>query len=238
MSHHIAIFDDDKEACAPLQHELWRNGFEVTVASDCDVLIHCVRSAAIDLVTLEISAIDTDGTDIIRTVRRICDVPVIIITPRGTPDDRVLGLESGADDYILKPFNMREVVLRIEKVLKRRVGTRGGQDVIGQDERYLLDFGILNVSRRDLRGANDEVIALTAAEFDLLTILTRHAGRTLSRDEIMRRLKGKSWSPLDRVLDKCIVQLRKKIEPVADEPILIKSIRSVGYIYAGNVTRI
>jgi len=234
-SHHIVVVDDDQEACALLNHALSADGFVVTVADGRTALMRCLEEHAVDLITLDIGlSDDDDGLEMARLVRATRNIPIVIITAMVSPDDRLHVLETGADDYIIKPFDIREVVLRIRKILRRY---EPSARTPCSDERYRLDFGILDVSRRELRSLRGELMGLTAAELDLLTIFVRQPRRTLSRDEIMRRLKGRAWSPLERTLDKHVAQLRKKIEPTGDAPHLIKSVRTVGYLYAGNVER-
>lgn len=232
-NRHILVVDNDKEACALLERIFSEDGFLVTVAESRVALMRCLDEYAIDLITLDISLSGDDGLEVARLLRETRDTPIVIITGRVAADDRVHGLENGADDYITKPFDRREVILRIRKILNRySILTT---PVV--NERYRLDFGILDVARRELRSLGGDLMGMTAAELDLLTIFVRQPSRILSRDEIMRRLKGRAWSPLERTLDKHVAQLRKKIELTGDLPQMIKSVRAVGYVYAGKVER-
>jgi len=230
-NRHILVVDDDKEACTLLERILSEDGFLVTVADSRMALMRCLEEYAIDLITLDISLNGDDGLEVARHLRETRDTPIVIITARTAADDRVHGLESGADDYITKPFDRREVILRIRKILGRYKIQTSPMAM----ERYRLDFGVLDVARRELRSLAGDLVEITAAEFDLLTIFVRQPSRILSRDEIMRRLKGRAWSPLERTLDKHVAQLRKKIELTGDPPQMIKSVRAVGYVYAGKV---
>ncbi len=232
-TRHILVVDDDREASALLERIFSENGFLVTVAGNPAAAMRCLEEYAIDLITLDIGLRGGDGLAIARVLRETRDTPIVMITARATADDRVLGLENGADDYIAKPFDRREVVLRIRKILDRyNIHTSSMAN-----ERYQLDFGILDVARRELRSLGGDLMGITASELDLLTIFVRQPSRILSRDEIMRRLKGRAWSPMERTLDKHVAQLRKKIELTGDPPQMIKSVRAIGYMYAGKVER-
>ena len=232
-NRHILVVDEDREARALLERVFSEDGFLVTAADSRAALMRCLEEYAIDLITLDISLNGDDGLEVARLLRETRDTPIVIITARMAADDRVHGLENGADDYITKPFDRREVILRIRKIL----GRYNIQAISTANERYLLDFGTLDVARRELRSLGGDLMSITAAELDLLTIFVRQPSRILSRDEIMRRLKGRAWSPLERTLDKHVAQLRKKIELTGDPSQMIKSVRAVGYVYAGKVER-
>ena len=232
-NRHILVVDEDREARALLERVFSEDGFLVTAADSRAALMRCLEEYAIDLITLDISLNCDDGLEVARLLRETRDTPIVIITARMAADDRVHGLENGADDYITKPFDRREVILRIRKIL----GRYNIQAMPTANERYLLDFGTLDVARRELRSLGGDLMSITAAELDLLTIFVRQPSRILSRDEIMRRLKGRAWSPLERTLDKHVAQLRKKIELTGDPSQMIKSVRAVGYVYAGKVER-
>jgi len=165
----------------------------------------------------------------------------VMITGKGDPIDRVVGLELGADDYITKPFHMREVIARIRAVLRRYEAGAHASDVVAPASgkpRYEFDGWQFDTARREVRTPSNQLCELTTAEFNLLAILLERPGRVLSRDEIMDLLKGQDWSPVDRSIDALIARLRKKIEPGSERPALIKTIRGVGYAFAGSVRRL
>jgi DNA-binding response OmpR family regulator len=180
-------------------------------------------------------------SSIAREIRAKHNVPIVMISGKGDTIDRVVGLRLGADDYIAKPFQMREVLARIRAVLRRyaAVGPESGRTFALPPEggRFVFDGWTLDVARRQLRTPEGGVCELTTAEFNLLAVLLERPGRVLSRDEIMNLLKGHDWTPLDRTVDGLVARLRKKIER-GECPELVKTVRGVGYVFAGEVRRI
>ena len=157
-----------------------------------------------------------------------------MITGRTAPIDRLVGLEHGADDYISKPFHIREAVLRIHNVL-RRYELEETLPKPSMAQRYAFDLGILDSAKREVRKVDGTPLDLTETEFLLLEIFLRHPARVLSRDEILQMLRGRDWSPLDRTIDGHVARLRRKIEPAGEAPTLVKSVRGVGYVFTGKV---
>ncbi len=174
-----------------------------------------------------------------REARAQHNIPIVMITGKGNVFDRVAGLEQGADDYIVKPFHIREVLMRARSVLRRyeleSVAEDAGNSVSVPTERYKFDDCILDVARRELKTANGEAIDLTDAEFDLLSSFLRQPARILSRDELMLVLRGRNWSPEDRTIDGHVARLRRMIDSRSEIPRLIKSVRGVGYVFTGDV---
>ena len=172
-------------------------------------------------------------------IRMRSNVPIIIITGKGDTIDRVVGLELGADDYIVKPFHVREVLARVRAVLRRyeHEPERASQACGAPLERYEFEGWILDMLRRELKAPSAEICDLTTAEFELLAILVKRPGRVLSRDNIMDLLKGQDWSPLDRTIDGLVARLRRKVESGNERPRLIKTVRSVGYAFGVEVRR-
>lgn len=193
----------------------------------------------IDLITLDVMLGHEDGLALLSEIRTTRNIPIILITARVTPVDRVKGLEHGADDYIVKPFHFREVLLRIHAVLRRYAPQPDidGSDGVGGGEIYGWGAGFLDVKRRELQTKAGERVLLTDAEFDILVAFLRNPARVLSRDELSMLTKGRSWSPQDRTLDGHVGRLRKKIEPDGAEPTYIKTVWRVGYIFTADVTR-
>jgi DNA-binding response OmpR family regulator len=188
-----------------------------------------------DLVILDLMLPGEDGLSLARRLRTDTELPVIILSARGDEVDRIVGLEVGADDYLAKPFNPRELLARVRAVLRRRAPSeRDGGDVADPDGTgadivtfgtYRLDFGSRSLSR------DGEVIALSRAEFELLEVLVRHPRRTLSRDFIMEALGGQDRDVFDRSIDVRVTRLRRKIEPQPSQPVYIRTVWGVGYLF-------
>ena len=180
-----------------------------------------------------------------REIRANRNVPIVMISGKSDIIDRVVGLELGADDYITKPFHLREVLARVRAVLRRydrRVGDAiaGGAMLAepqGAGARFSFEDWQLDLERRELRKLTQGAVELTTAEFNLLVLFVQRPARVLSRDDIMDLLKGHDWSPLDRSIDSLVARLRKKIEPDSDTPQLVKTVRGVGYVFAAAVTK-
>ncbi|WP_456710035.1 response regulator transcription factor [Bradyrhizobium sp. USDA 4452] len=227
----VLVIDDDPEVRAVLTSGLAAEGFVVNKAESREAAIKQLEQSTVDLITLDIGLGQDDGLQLAREIRTMINVPILIITGRAEPIDRVRGLEHGADDYVTKPFHIREVILRVRTLLDRYDDTRENQRSV--PDAYTFDHAILDLRRRALRRLNGEVIDLTETEIKLLELFLRHPSRVLSRDEINTYLRGRDWSPLDRSLDGHVARLRRKLEPLSDEPHLIKSVRGVGYVFCG-----
>jgi DNA-binding response OmpR family regulator len=238
---HVLVVDDEAEVRALLRAGLEPEGFAVSEAEDGAGLMAHLDSKPIDLVTLDVRLSGEDGFTLAREVRAKHNVPIVMISGKGDMIDRVVGLELGADDYIAKPFHMREVLARIRAVLRRYAGPTaepGGPAAPNErGTRYTFDGWTLDPGRRALKSPEGTVCELTTAEFNLLTILVERPGRVLSRDELMDLLKGHDWTPLDRSIDGLVARLRKKIER-GECPQLVKTVRGVGYVFAGEVRRL
>lgn len=246
MSQHeisqVLIVDDEPEIRALLRAGLEAEGFGVVeAASGAEAEAHLDRQP-IALMTLDLKLGGEDGLKLARDFRAKRNTPIIMITGKGDPIDRVVGLELGADDYISKPFLMREVIARVRAVLRRYVGAAEETDT-GVTERpdgtrFTFDGWSIDVKRREVRDPKGANVELTTAEFNLLMIFVQRPGRVLSRDELMDLLKGHDWTPMDRSIDGLVARLRKKIEPESERPQLVKTVRGVGYAFAGSVKRI
>jgi len=239
---HILIVDDEPEVRAVLRNALEGDGFSVIEASNRDDAIRCVDSQSIDLVTLDLRLGQEDGLDLAREIRTRRNIPIVMITGRDAPLDRVTGLEHGADDYITKPFHIREVVLRLQNVLmryapslKKSLAAAGSASGPRQ---FAFDKCVLDLQRRELRLSDGTIVDLTDIEFRLLALLLENPARVLSRDEISHSLTGRDWSPLDRSIDGHIARLRRKLEAPAEELKMIKSVRGVGYVFAADVSAV
>jgi DNA-binding response OmpR family regulator len=236
----ILIVDDEREVRTLLRTGLEGEGFAVVEAADGRQAMALIESLPIDLVTLDLKLGGEDGLKVARDLRTIKNTPMIMITGKGDAVDRIVGLELGADDYIPKPFLMREVIARIRAVLRRyTAGAEGpGAAPDGGGQRYGFDGWVVDVSRREVREPEGAVRELTTAEFNLLALFLQKPGRVLSRDELMDLLKGHDWTPMDRSIDALVARLRKKLEPDSERPKLVKTVRGIGYVFAGSVKRL
>ncbi len=236
---HILIVDDEVEVRRLLEAGLKAEGYAVSEAADGAGLMAMLEKKPVDLITLDVRLGGEDGFNLAREVRAKNNVPIIMISGKGDMIDRVVGLELGADDYIAKPFHMREVLARIRAVL-RRYETQGAEPARAspaeKSRRFEFDGWVLDAGRRALVNQEGKDCELTTAEFNLLLLLVERPGRVLSRDELMDLLKGHDWTPLDRSIDGLVARLRKKIER-GEVPQLVKTVRGVGYVFAAQVRR-
>ena len=237
MPSEILVVDDDAEIRHLLRTALEREGYAVSEANDAATTTSRLDHGGVDLITLDLSLGADDGLTLARKIRARSDVPIIMVTGKGDAIDRVVGLELGADDYVSKPFNLREVVARVRAVLRRHEIVRPQPSKATQHDRFRFGDWLLDVTSRALSDHKDTTCDLTTGEFNLLELFVRRPQRVLTRDEIMDLLKGHDWSPMDRSIDALIVRLRKKIEPDAARPTHIKTVRGVGYVFASDVHR-
>lgn len=194
-----------------------------------------LRDWNIDLLILDIMLPGEDGFALCRDVRRTSKVPIIMLTAVGEDTDRILGLELGADDYLTKPFNPRELLARIRAIFRR--AETGTTAEITENSAEKVRFGewVLNLGSRELRDADDVVVHLSTGEFSLLRALVKHNKRPLSRDQLVDIVRGQSSIPFDRSIDIQISRLRRKIEKDAKNPKLIKTVRGIGYQFCADV---
>ena len=231
---HILIVDDDGQIRRMLRRCFEDEGFAVSEATE-QAGVDAALATGVDLITLDLNLGGTDGLSIARAVRQNWDVPIIMITGKGDMIDRIVGLEIGADDYIAKPFHLREVLARVRSVLRRtepRVATVPAASASTTRTGTCVSFDgfVLDLDRRNLTGPQGE-IRMTSGEFDLLALFARHPHRVLSRDQIMDLLKGHDWAPNDRSIDNQVARLRKLIETDIREPRLLKTVRGAGYSF-------
>jgi two-component system OmpR family response regulator len=231
---HILVVDDDPKVRTLLRRCLEGEGFAVSEARSGKEMRACLNRAHISLITLDLGLGTENGLDLARDVRRERNIPIIMLTGRGDAVDRIVGLEVGADDYLAKPFELRELVARIRAVLRRSATTRD-HELAGQ--RYTFEGWTLDINRRTLVSSDGNYHELTTSEFNLLEAFVKRPHRALSRDEVMDLLKGQDWSPMDRSIDNLVARLRKKIEADPDHPTLIKTVRGVGYTFTADVNK-
>ena len=243
-SAHILVVDDEPKVRLLLRRCFESEGYEVTEAGSSAEAMQLLAQSTFDLVTLDLNLPDGDGLTVAREIRARLPVPIIMVTGKGDTIDRVVGLELGADDYITKPFHLREVLARVRAVLRRSAAAAGPvpaeappAPAAAPAETIAFAGWVLDPAKRELRQPCGTPRDLTTGEFDLLVLLANNANRVLSRDQIMDRLKGHDWTPYDRTIDNLIVRLRRKIEPDPERPRLIKTVRGVGYTLTADVSR-
>ncbi|MQQ07128.1 response regulator [Epibacterium sp. SM1979] len=235
MDQKILVVDDDMQLTAFLSRFLDKHGFKVQVATSGAQARAMFDPHLVDLLVLDLNLPDADGFDILKDIRRTAKTPVIMLTARDEVFDRIVGLELGADDYLTKPYEPRELLARIKAVMRRMEPAIQGSSAA--DHSHARFSGLhLDLAKRTLeREDSNRPISLTGAEFALLSALVGRAGRLLSRDEIMDTLYGKSVTITDRAVDAHISRLRRKIDPTGADVSLIQSIRGEGYILAAEV---
>lgn len=226
----ILVVDDDIKVRDLLRKGLSAEGWIVHEAATRAEIFETMRTKDINLVTLDLTLQEEDGLTISRDLRSFQNVPILMITGRGEPFDRVAGLEHGADDYIAKPFLIREVVLRIQRLLKIYA------QPLAHSSPIRFDHTTFDPNRGLLVGCCGTSVGLTSHEQKLLQLFATNPNRVLSRDEIASALTGREWSPLDRTIDVHVAHLRRKMANLSDIPQMIRSVRGVGYVFAVEVS--
>jgi two-component system, OmpR family, response regulator len=231
---HLLVVDDDHEIRALLSQFLGRHGFRVSAAANGNAMLRMLEQASVDLVVLDLMMPGEDGLALCRRLRAGSNLPVIMLTAMGEETDRIIGLEMGADDYLAKPFNPRELLARVKAVLRRTGETRLGAPPAG-----VLSFEgwRLNLTRRELHAPDAALVQLSAGEFDLLAAFVERPQRVLTRDQLLDLARGRAANPFDRSIDVQVSRLRRKLEADPKEPTLIKTVRSGGYIFTPSVSR-
>jgi len=229
----ILVVDDDQELCELLVTYLQREGFTVECAYDGEAGLEQAISKPLDLVILDVMLPVLPGFEVLRRLRRTSGTPVLMLTARGEEVDRIVGLELGADDYLPKPFNPRELVARIHAIL-RRVRSRRSPSAEDEAPLVLKDLTV-DLARREVTFAGQS-LSLTTVEFDALCVLVRSAGRVVSREEISKGALGRPHIPYDRSVDMHVSNLRRKLQPVAGDHVVIKTVRSAGYTLVVSAT--
>ncbi|WP_439707430.1 response regulator [Frateuria sp. GZRR35] len=229
---HLLVVDDDAEVGALLKRYLGAQGFQVSAVGNGQEMLARLATDMIDLVLLDLGLPGEDGLELTRHLHEHWHGPVIIVTGRGDSVDRIVGLEVGADDYVTKPFELRELLARIRSVLRR---TERPRQAMSRPAVYRFAGYRLELDSRTLLAPSGDAVPLTSGEFGLLRVLVTHANRVLSRDELMNHLYGRDSGPYDRAVDVQIGRLRRKIEPDPAAPVLIKSVRGAGYIFSDAV---
>lgn len=226
----ILVVDDDADLRELLKRYLSEQGYEVAGVEDGPAMDAFLAKQPAQLIILDLMLPGEDGLSIAKRLRGSHDIPIIMLSARGDEVDRIVGLEVGADDYLPKPFNPRELLARIRAVLRRPAAAGAEQD---GDEEQIFTFGPyhFNLTTREL-DRNGEKVTLTTGEFALLAIFVQHPNRVLSRDKLVDMIKGFDRSPFDRSIDVRVTRLRRKIEPDPTSPIYIHTVWGEGYRFA------
>ncbi|MEP0943837.1 MAG: response regulator [Rhizobiaceae bacterium] len=227
----ILVCDDEVDVREMVQEYLKKRGFQVTTAANGNELRAVLASGGIDLVILDINMPGEDGLSVLRSLRPDNQVAVLMLTAAGDVVDRIIGLEMGADDYLGKPVDLRELEARVKAVLRRK---RVEQPKRGSTERMQsAQFGnyLLNIEAAKMTDGDGNELQLTAMEFSLLKVFAQNRGRVLNRDQILEQAHDRSWDPFDRSIDIRISRLRRKIEINPEKPTIIRTVRGLGYVY-------
>ena len=228
MGQRLGVVDDDASIRETLAGFLEAEGYEVHCAADSGGLDRMMRANPVDVVLLDIRLPGMDGLSLTRALREKSEIGIILITGRNDKVDRILGLEYGADDYIAKPIDERELLPRVRNLL-RRVGHSHFANVAPT-----LAFGryVLDVGRRSVTDDAGAPVVLTTAEFDLLHVFVRNAGQVMSRERLISGSGHRRWDPLDRTIDTLVRRLRRKLEADPDRPTLITTVHGAGYLFS------
>jgi DNA-binding response OmpR family regulator len=233
---HILVVDDQKEICEVVQEYLSGEGYLVSSASDGTNMRRVMAQHPIDLVILDLMLPGEDGLTLARILRQESNVGIIILTGRGETVDRIIGLEMGADDYLPKPFHLRELLARVKSVL-RRVSARVKEPAApgGNRSRARFSGWNLDLSTRELVSPAGSEVRLTTGEFDLLAAFVNNANQVLSRDRLLDLARNREAGPFDRTIDVQVGRLRRKLEDDPQKPTMIKTVRGTGYIFTPSV---
>jgi two-component system, OmpR family, response regulator len=233
-SPNILVVEDDRETRTLIAKYLRNNDCNVTTAGDGREMDRVMAEHRIDLLILDVMLPGEDGLSLCRRIRAGSQVPIIMLTARGEDIDRILGLEMGADDYLAKPFNPRELLARINAVLRRQAAAQTASSINGATtlafQGWRIDFRL-----RELRNPAGARVAMTGAEFDLLRAFCERPGRVLSRDSLLDLTQGRNAGSFERSIDVLVSRIRRKIEPEPHEATMIKTVRSGGYMFTPTV---
>lgn len=231
---HILLVDDDDDLRDSVSDYLSAQGFRVSAAENAAIARNMVRTGQYDLALLDVMMPGEDGLSLCRFLAEQGAMPVIMLTARGDATDRIIGLEIGADDYLPKPFDPRELVARIKTVL-RRFNRDGAMVDQGQVSGYIFDGWLLDVGKRRLSDPQGVNVPITSAEFKLLNILAQRPHQVMSRDQLLDHVHGREANLFDRAIDNLVSRLRKKMEQDVRQPDLLQTVRGGGYMLAAQV---
>ena len=235
LGAHILVVDDDIRICKILDRYMTSAGYRVKIAVDSEEMRESIRKQQPDLVILDLQLPGEHGLELARALRKDSDIGIIIVTGTGEPVDKIVGLELGADDYLTKPVDDRELLARVRNVLRRVAHVPQNTTSTGKTIATFSGW-TLDLEAHELKTRNNDRIHLTSYEFQLLSALVNSPNRVLSRDQIMDEITARNWTPSDRSVDVLIGKLRKKLNENSQNPNLIKTIRGSGYIFTARVS--
>ena len=232
----ILVVDDDPDIRELLEDYLGDQGYRVVALATADAFRKALAEQEPDVVLLDVGLPGEDGLSLARHVREHYDVGIIMVSGAGETVDRIVGLEVGADDYLAKPFDPRELHARVKSVLRRYKqkpdkGLSGEERGGGKPRCVRFGVGLLDLDRCQLSDADGKEIPITAMEFELLKVLAERPNRPLSRDQLLNLTQNRDWDPYDRSIDIRIARLRRKIEPDPEKPVFLKTVRGMGYMF-------
>jgi len=228
---HIVVVDDEKDVRETFGEYLAGRGYDVSLAESGAALRARIAEKPVDLVLLDLNLPGEDGLSLARFLREETDAAFIMVTAADDTVDRVIGLELGADDYIGKPVDLRELAARVKTVLRRSVRTDVGRPDSSGVRKVAFGSFVLDLDGHELRSRDGEIVELTTMEFDLLAAFVEHPNRVLTRDQLLDMAHHRRWDPFDRSIDIRIARLRRKIERDPQKPEIIKTVRGAGYIF-------
>ncbi len=231
---HILVVDDEPDIRETLQDYLELHGYRVSQAEGGEALRAAIAAEAADLVLLDINMPGEDGLSLARFLREQTSIPVVMLTASGEVVDRIVGLEMGADDYLTKPVDLRELLARVKAVLRRFQTAQSRADLAVETAQRNVAFGKLrlDLDAHKLFDGDGNEVPLTSMEYDLLKAFAEHPNRVLSRDQLLDMAHNRGWEPFDRSIDIRIARIRRKIEPDPGKPQVIKTVRGAGYIFS------
>ncbi|WP_116475831.1 response regulator [Zobellella maritima] len=234
---HLLVVDDHSEIRDLLKRFLEQHGYQVNGARDGREMRQQLARQAVDLIILDLMLPGEDGLTLCRELRASSEVPIIMLTAMGEDTDRIVGLEMGADDYLPKPFNPRELLARIKAVLRRNPEP-GLTQAPKEQQQIRFNQWTLDMARRELLDNKGVTISLSTAEFDLLRVFIQHPNRVLSRDQLLDLARGREAQAFDRAIDTLVSRLRRKLEPDSKNPQLIKTIWGGGYMLVADISHV
>lgn len=228
---HILVCDDEIDLREMLQEYLGKRGYKVSGAAGGDALREILSDTSVDVIIMDINMPKEDGLSVLRSLRPENTTPVIMLTAAGDVIDRIIGLEMGADDYLGKPVDLRELEARIKAILRRETMSRPPRPEKAVGNRAPFGNFVLDKDAAKLLAADGSEVQLTAMEYNLLKVFAENCGRVLNRDQLLEQAHDRSWDPFDRSIDIRISRLRRKLEANPEKPEIIKTVRGIGYLY-------
>lgn len=230
-SAHIVVCDDEVDLREMLQEYLGKRGFKVSGAAGGDALRDILATSAVDVIIMDINMPKEDGLSILRSLRPDNMTPVIMLTAAGDVVDRIIGLEMGADDYLGKPVDLRELEARIKAIIRRELASGPAKAEKVDENRVPFGDFVLDKAAAKLVAEDGSEVSLTAMEYSLLKVFAENKGRVLNRDQLLEQAHDRSWDPFDRSIDIRISRLRRKLEANPEKPEIIRTVRGIGYLY-------